>query len=136
MPISTVGQAGLDSGSSIGTGAMAIPSGTTAQRPATAVTGQLRYNTTTGGLESYNGSSWLPVGGPAAVGGTTTFSSGYIYHTFTSSSSFTVARPGNFEILVVAGGGGGGGGESSSGAGGAGGGGGAGGALHDEAALA
>ncbi len=40
------------------TGAWTIPTGTTAQRPGTPVTGMFRYNTTTSGLEVYNGSSW------------------------------------------------------------------------------
>jgi hypothetical protein len=40
------------------TGAWTIPAGTTAQRPGTPVTGMFRYNTTTGSLEVYNGSSW------------------------------------------------------------------------------
>jgi hypothetical protein len=39
------------------TGGMVLPAGTTAQRP-TGVTGQIRFNTTTGSVEVYNGSSW------------------------------------------------------------------------------
>ena len=40
------------------TGAIKIPVGTTAQRPATLATGQLRHNTTTGFSEVYNGTAW------------------------------------------------------------------------------
>ena len=40
------------------TGAMYTPTGTTAQRPASPVTGMMRFNTTTGLLETYNGTSW------------------------------------------------------------------------------
>lgn len=40
------------------TGGMALPAGTTAQRPASPATGQIRFNTTTGSVEVYNGSSW------------------------------------------------------------------------------
>lgn len=41
------------------TSAMIVPTGTSAQRPAAAVSGMVRYNTENGGrLESYNGSSW------------------------------------------------------------------------------
>lgn len=41
------------------TSAMIVPTGTSTQRPATAVAGMLRYNTDNGGsLESYNGSVW------------------------------------------------------------------------------
>ena len=39
------------------TGGMYLPSGTTAQRP-TGVTGQMRFNTTTGSVETFNGTSW------------------------------------------------------------------------------
>ena len=45
------------------TGAAQLPVGTTAQRPASPVTGQLRYNTTTSATEVYNGTSWGAVGG-------------------------------------------------------------------------
>jgi hypothetical protein len=39
------------------TGGLYLPLGTTAQRP-TGVTGQIRFNTTTGAVETYNGTSW------------------------------------------------------------------------------
>mgnify|MGYP007090480824 CR=1 FL=1 len=50
------------------TGALKLPSGTTAQRPSAAV-GQLRYNTTLAILETYDGSGWTPVGGANGGGG-------------------------------------------------------------------
>lgn len=40
------------------TGGMYLPVGTTAQRPASPVTGMMRYNTTTSLVEIYNGTSW------------------------------------------------------------------------------
>lgn len=40
------------------TGGMYLPSGTTAQRPAAPATGMMRFNTTTGLVETYNGTSW------------------------------------------------------------------------------
>jgi hypothetical protein len=40
------------------TGGMYLPVGTTAQRPASPATGMMRYNTTTGLVETYNGTSW------------------------------------------------------------------------------
>jgi hypothetical protein len=40
------------------TGAAKIPSGTTAERPASPVVGQIRLNTTSGTLEFYTGTSW------------------------------------------------------------------------------
>lgn len=39
--------------------AYVFPAGTTAQRPSTPSTGATRYNTTTNGVEYYNGSSWV-----------------------------------------------------------------------------
>ncbi|CAB4122075.1 hypothetical protein UFOVP20_52 [uncultured Caudovirales phage] len=39
------------------TGGFYLPVGTTAQRP-TAATGMIRYNSTTGAVEVYNGTSW------------------------------------------------------------------------------
>ena len=44
------------------TTALNISVGTTAQRPTTAVTGDLRFNSTTTGVEVYNGSAWSTVG--------------------------------------------------------------------------
>ena len=49
-------------------GAAQIPVGTTAQRP-TAATGELRFNSSLGKFEGYNGSSWSSVGGGATGGG-------------------------------------------------------------------
>jgi hypothetical protein len=40
------------------TGGLYLPAGTTAQRPASPATGQIRFNTTTGLIETYNGTSW------------------------------------------------------------------------------
>ena len=45
----------------LGTGALKIPVGTTGERP-TAATGQIRFNSTDGRLEVYNGSEWSAVG--------------------------------------------------------------------------
>lgn len=40
------------------TGGLVLPSGTTAQRPASPATGMMRFNTTTSSVETYNGTSW------------------------------------------------------------------------------
>ena len=40
------------------TGGLYLPVGTTAQRPASPATGQMRFNITTGSIETYNGTSW------------------------------------------------------------------------------
>ena len=42
------------------TDAIALPKGTTAQRP-TAVAGMIRWNSTTGAAELYNGAEWIEV---------------------------------------------------------------------------
>lgn len=49
---------------------VALPKGTTAAQPTTAVAGMLRYNTTLNMLEYYNGSSWNQVQG--GTGGVST----------------------------------------------------------------
>jgi len=53
-----------------GTGAVRVPSGTQAQRPATPVASMFRFNSTTQKFEGYNGVAWGAVGGGAtgAVG--------------------------------------------------------------------
>jgi hypothetical protein len=40
------------------TGGLFLPRGTTAQRPASPATGQMRFNTTTSSVEVFNGASW------------------------------------------------------------------------------
>jgi len=107
---------------SSGTGALTLPSGTTAQQP-TGVAGMFRFNETVGKMEFYNGTAWESIGGvnasQSAGSGTTTTSGGYRIHTFTSSGTLTVMSGGEVDYLVVAGGGGGG--SDAGGGGGAGG---------------
>ena len=55
---STVPTVALDAGNK--TDAIALPKGTTAQRP-TATAGMMRWNTTTGAAELYNGAEWIEV---------------------------------------------------------------------------
>jgi len=52
-----------------GTGFMLIPKGTTAQRPASPVNGEIRYNTDTAQFEGYQGGAWGQLGGGATGGG-------------------------------------------------------------------
>jgi hypothetical protein len=49
------------------TGYFDVPSGTTAQRPASPNTGMLRYNTDTGSLEQYTSTGWSALSPPPAV---------------------------------------------------------------------
>ena len=53
----------------LGTGFMLVPKGTTAQRPASPVNGELRYNTDTSQFEGYQGGAWGSLGGGATGGG-------------------------------------------------------------------
>ena len=102
-----------------GTGAITLPSGTTAQQPSTGVVGMIRFNTTVNELQVYNGTIWKIVGGMNATGGTITDIGGYRIHMFTSDGTFTLISGGDVDYLVVAGGGGGG--SDAGGGGGAGG---------------
>lgn len=43
----------------LGENAVELPTGTTAERPASPVAGMLRYNTSLGYVEYYNGSAWV-----------------------------------------------------------------------------
>lgn len=52
-----------------GTGAIDIPAGTTAQRPASPNSGMIRFNSTLGQYEGHNGSTWSSIGGGATGGG-------------------------------------------------------------------
>jgi len=45
-----------------GTAALGIPTGTTAERPATSAVGQMRFNTDTGSFEGYDGVAWETIG--------------------------------------------------------------------------
>ena len=79
-----------------GTGALKLPVGTTGERP-TAATGQIRFNSTDGRLEVYNGSEW------SAVGSTGT--GNHSLDTFTgdgSTTAFTLSlSPANEDALTV-----------------------------------
>jgi len=95
---------------SSGTGADVLPSGTTAQRPASPTDGMIRYNSQLNQLESYVDGSWVVLKKSfEATGGDITESGGYKIHTFTSSGTFSVSSGSSeIEYIVVAGGGGGG----------------------------
>jgi hypothetical protein len=52
-----------------GTGALKVPSGTTAEQPMIPIDGMIRYNSTTGGFEGYINGAWGSIGGGATGGG-------------------------------------------------------------------
>jgi hypothetical protein len=106
----------LDAGNFNGTGALVAPVGSTGQRPIGPITGMVRFNSLTSGMEYYDGRAWLGMSEissyiTAATGGTITTSGNFRIHTFNSSDNFivnTVIGAGTVEYLIVAGGGGGG----------------------------
>jgi len=53
-----------------GTGYWKVPSGTTAQRPALALAGMMRWNQTLQTYEGYDGNNWGSIGGGATGSGT------------------------------------------------------------------
>lgn len=102
----------------VGTGAIVVPSGTTAQQP-TGVTGMIRFNTETGQLEYHTGTAWVSIGEFSATGGIVddVSSAAYKIHKFESSGTFQAYSAGTVDILVVGGGGAGGGGRHAGGGG-------------------
>jgi len=74
------------------TDAIKIASGTTAQRPGSPAAGQLRYNTTLGKFEGYNGSVWSSVGGGATGGGADTV---FYENTLTVTTNYTLSSSNN-----------------------------------------
>jgi hypothetical protein len=77
------------------TGALDLPSGTTAQRPSSPNTGYIRYNTDLGTIEFYNGSSWVATNLIPSV----TSVSGNIYAGATSS--ITVNLSGYTDMVTL-----------------------------------
>lgn len=74
------------------TGYFDLPVGTTAERPASPTSGNMRYNTTTSSFEGYNGTAWGSIGGGASAGGaiyenTKTISTSYTLTTSTNGMS-------------------------------------------------
>ena len=74
------------------TDAIKIASGTTAQRPVSPAAGQLRYNTTLGKFEGYNGTVWSSVGGGATGGGADTV---FYENTLTVTTNYTLSSSNN-----------------------------------------
>jgi len=74
-----------------GTSSVILPIGTTAQRPATGVTGMLRYNTTRNKYEYFDGSVWQGMGTEFTVIASEVFNGDGSTTTFTLSSAQTTA---------------------------------------------
>lgn len=106
------------------TGFLQLPSGTTAERPASPQNGMIRFNTTLNQVEYYQQSSvsWVRlIEKPKALGGEISIINNYYVHIFKGSGQFVVKDPTltNVDVLLV--GGGGSGGSWYGGGGGAGG---------------
>ena len=69
------------------TSAVKLPVGTTLQRPATPVTGDMRYNSDLSQYEGYSGSAWGAIGGGATGGGGNTV---FFENSQTITTSYTV----------------------------------------------
>lgn len=84
-----------------GTGALPLPTGTTAQQPASPTVGTVRYNSTSNEFEGYSGASpsWKSIGGSALSNDTTTASN--LYPVFAAATSGTAQNlyTGNANLL-------------------------------------
>jgi hypothetical protein len=72
----------------VGTDAIFIPVGTTGKRP-TGAAGYLRFNSTTGEFEGYNGTAWASVGGAALSNDTSTATN--VYPLFAAATTGTAS---------------------------------------------
>jgi hypothetical protein len=80
------------------TGAVQLSKGTTAERPA-AVSGKLRFNTTTSEFEGYNGTAWASVGGAALSNDTTTATNIYPLSAAATSGTASTLYTSNAKFL-------------------------------------
>jgi hypothetical protein len=86
--LGTTGFTASSDSSFTSTGALTISKGTTGQRP-TAVSGMLRFNTTTTEFEGYNGTAWASVGGAALSNDTATATN--VFPLFANATSGTAS---------------------------------------------
>jgi hypothetical protein len=82
------------------TGGVVAPSGTTAQRPGSPVSGTLRYNTTTSLIEIYQNGIWINIGStvPAGVSTNIQFNNGGI---FGGTSNFNYVAGTNPQVNCI-----------------------------------
>ena len=83
-----------------GTANMVLPSGTTAQRPATAAAGMVRYNTTDNVLEYYNGTAWIRPNATDYSGSTSTILNGLSFERAALTGDVTATQ--NSNALTIA----------------------------------
>jgi hypothetical protein len=82
----------------VGTDALLIPVGTTGQRP-TGAAGYLRFNSTTGEFEGYNGTAWASVGGAAISNDTSTATNIYPISAAATSGTASTVYTSNAKFL-------------------------------------
>jgi len=99
--LSTTGFTASSDSTFSSTGAVTLSKGTTAQQPASPVTGMLRYNTTTNQFEGYSGASpaWAGVGGASLSNDTSTASFEYPLFAAATSGSATTVYTSNAKLL-------------------------------------
>jgi hypothetical protein len=73
------------------TNSMLAPTGNTAQRPSTGVSGMVRFNTTTSSLEFYDGTQWVSTGTIFTVVQSQTFNGDGSQVAFTINAGYTTA---------------------------------------------
>ena len=84
-----------------GTASMTLPSGTTAQRPVTAVAGMSRFNTTDNIMEYYNGTAWIrPTAGTTYSGSTSTILNGTSFERAALTGDVTAAANSNATTIA------------------------------------
>ena len=71
------------------TGALRLPVGTTAQRPSSPATGDIRFSSTDSAAEIYNGTAWGAIGGAGATGGGS--DQWAVEHDNTITASYTIS---------------------------------------------
>jgi hypothetical protein len=71
------------------TGALRLPVGTTAQRPSSPATGDIRFSSTDTAAEIYNGTAWGAIGGGGATGGGS--DQWAVEHDNTITASYTIS---------------------------------------------
>lgn len=80
----------------VGTGAITLPNGTTAQEPATPTAGMMRFNTTTSSFEGFNGVQWGSIGNgltPFPIYASANAPTGFMYLCDSTSAPFTLTLP-------------------------------------------
>jgi hypothetical protein len=82
------------------TGALQLPSGTTAQQP-TGVAGKLRFNTSTSQFEGYNGTTWASVGGATISNDIASATAYYPLFSRVTTGTATTVYTSNAELLYT-----------------------------------